>query len=162
MQISGLEQHAIGRYQRARGEQHDIAGHDALARNGGLRAIAKNGAFDLDAFAEPREGWTVNIGGSGSAEVSGPGVRASVHVSAGVGDLDVDLLRETQFGGGTKAKFAGHDALRVSRGFLRGGAVIYAIPYRRRTLILQIRADRKSTTDGVTELERLLAPTLAE
>jgi hypothetical protein len=114
-------------------------------------------------FEEPREGWTVELGRRGSAEVTGPDLRASVHVSSGVGDLDVLLLRETQFGAGRLTKFGTHDALRVSGGLLSGGTTTLAVPYRRRTLLVVVRTGRRAVRpDELDELARLLEPTLRD
>ncbi|MCE9634673.1 MAG: DUF3108 domain-containing protein [Planctomycetes bacterium] len=111
-------------------------------------------------FADPPEGWKVRIRSApGVAEITGPGVSVSVHVSSGVGDLDVDLLRETQFAGGTRTKFSGHPAVRAAGGFLGRGATTWAVPWRRRTLLVVARI-QGSEADNLAVLAKLLAPTL--
>lgn len=115
------------------------------------------------ALAEPPEGWRAEIAdGVGAAEIEGPGVFASVHVSAGVGDLDVPLLRETQFGGGRATTFAGLPALRLGGGFLGRGSVTWAVPWRRRVVLVMARIDRDTDAAAATKvLETVLAPSFA-
>jgi hypothetical protein len=115
-------------------------------------------------FAKPADGWTVNVGpGRGIADVHGPGVSASIQVSAGLGDIDAELLRETQFGTGQTVQFGGHAALRMAGGFLGRGATTYAIPTHRRVILLILRGSKGGPTPAsLDELARLLEPSLAE
>lgn len=114
-------------------------------------------------LANPPEGWTVRpIRGVGRATATGPGGDVTFIVSAGVGDLDVDLLRSSMFGSGRASKFCGRPALRVPGGFYGRGTVTFAVPWRRRTLAVTLRADGDGDIASLTRAaEALAAPMFA-
>jgi transglutaminase-like putative cysteine protease len=113
-------------------------------------------------LAEPPDGWAVRSVRTGRASVSGPGGDLDIRVSAGVGDLDVADLRQSQFRGGRPGTFGGQPALRVSGGLFGRGNVTWAVPWRRRTLVVTLRTGRGGDEAALTAVaEALLAPTLA-
>jgi transglutaminase-like putative cysteine protease len=125
------------------------------------------------ALREPRSGlvcaplpedWTARLGPqTGYGRITGPGVSCSVHVQSGMGRLPVHLLGMYMLrGAGEAGEFGGLPAL-VQRTSRRGRESLrVAIPYRRRTMMLNVRLEPGTDeAAALKQLGELLRPSLA-
>lgn len=105
------------------------------------------------------EGWSVEFGGWNDALVLvGPGVRADVHATWGMGDMSVALLSSQGMRVGGEATFCGIPAIRQVARRARG-SVSYVVPFRRRMYFVSMRLAADAKDDVAAKVEELLAPT---
>lgn len=105
------------------------------------------------------EGWSVEFGGWNDALVLvGPGVRADVHASWGMGDMSVALLSSQGMRQGAGATFCGVPAIRQAARRARG-STSYIVPHRRRMYFVSVRLAADAADDTIAQVEKLLAPT---
>ena len=110
------------------------------------------------------EHWTADVGGpADGTTIQGPGISASITVSAGMGDIDAELLRETQFRSGRIEPFGGVPSLRIGGGAFGRGATTWIVPWRRRLLVVSASIDRGTSSEtAAAALATILAPTLTQ
>jgi transglutaminase-like putative cysteine protease len=104
-------------------------------------------------------GWSVEFGGWNDAlTLVGPGVRADVHASWGMGDMTVAHLASQGMRQGADSTFCGVPAIRQAARRARG-AVTYLVPFRRRMYFVSMRLAADAADDAAAKVEELLAPT---
>ena len=112
-------------------------------------------------FAALPAGWTVSIPVTGRAQLNGPGVRATLMVHAGWGDIPCDLMQRSMMRGLKTSKFGPYAALRDDVPVHGHVNVQLYVPFKRRMVSMTVRVDEERKLEAsMAQLAALLAPML--